>query len=106
VETTNTTTYSLNKLKFTLQFGKTYGIVSGRFGMKESTGGLGLDFHLLQDHLLLSVDLFDSLFNKYPRLQGRAAWAVIGRTFYLLGGVDDVLNTRTWKQIEKLKKKR
>ncbi|HEX2656791.1 MAG TPA: MlaD family protein [Polyangia bacterium] len=94
VKTTNTTTYSLNKLKFTVQFGKTYGIVSGRFGIKESTGGLGLDFHLLQDHLLLSVDLFDSLFNKYPRLQGRAAWAVVGRTFYVLGGVDDVLNTR------------
>ena len=95
VKTTNTTVYSLNKLKFTLQFGKTYGIVTGRFGIKESTGGFGLDFHLLQEHLLLSVDLFDTLFNKWPRLQGRAAWAVFGgRTFYVLGGVDDVLNQR------------
>jgi phospholipid/cholesterol/gamma-HCH transport system substrate-binding protein len=94
VTTTNTTTYSQNKLKFTLQFGKTYGIWTGRFGIKESTGGVGLDVHLMQDHLLLSVDLFDTLFNTYPRLQGRAAVAVWGRTLYVVGGVDDFLNRR------------
>jgi phospholipid/cholesterol/gamma-HCH transport system substrate-binding protein len=95
VTISNTTTYSQNKLKFTLQFGKTYaGILTGRFGIKESTGGLGLDLHLVQDRLLLSVDLFDTLFNTYPRLQGRAAVAVLGHTFYLVGGVDDILNRR------------
>ena len=94
VTTTNVTTYSQNKLKFTLQFGKTYGIVTGRFGIKESTGGVGLDLHLVNDHLLLSVDLFDTLFNTYPRLQGRAAIAVLGHTLYVVGGVDDILNRR------------
>jgi len=90
-----TTTYSQNKLKFTLQFGKTYGgIITGRFGMKESTGGVGLDVHLLSDRQLLSVDLFDTLFNTYPRLQGRASVAVLGHTLYIVGGVDDVLNRR------------
>lgn len=92
---TQTTTYSQNKLKFTLQFGKTYGgIITGRFGMKESTGGVGLDLHLVNDRLLLSVDLFDTLFNTYPRLQGRASVAVVGHTLYIVGGVDDILNRR------------
>src|SRR5207247_1906784 len=43
VERSNVTTYSQNKLKFTLQFGKTIGIWTGRFGIKESTGGVGLE---------------------------------------------------------------
>lgn len=91
----STTTYSLNKFKYTLQFGKTYGMVTARFGIKESTGGFGFDFHLLQDHLLLSVDVFDTQFNTYPRVQGRAAVALFGqRFFYVLGGVDDVINKR------------
>jgi phospholipid/cholesterol/gamma-HCH transport system substrate-binding protein len=90
-----TTTYSQNKLKFTLQFGKTYaGIITGRFGLKESTGGVGLDLHLLDDRLMLSVDFFDTLFNTYPRLQGRASVAVVGHTLYIVGGVDDILNRR------------
>ena len=94
VTTTNVTTYSQNKLKFTLQFGKTYGIWTGRFGIKESTGGVGLDVHLMEDRLVLSADLFDTLFNTYPRLQGRAAVAVWGRMLYVVGGVDDFLNRR------------
>ena len=44
--------------------------------------------------LLLSADLFDTLFNTWPRLQGRAAVAVWGRTLYIVGGVDDFLNRR------------
>jgi phospholipid/cholesterol/gamma-HCH transport system substrate-binding protein len=90
-ETVTTTT---QQLKFTLQFGKTYGIVTGRFGIKESTGGVGLDLHLWQDHLLLSVDLFDTLYNKYPRLQTRASWSPFQRTLYIVGGLDDILNNR------------
>ncbi len=91
---TTTTTYSVNKLKFTFQIGKTYNIFTGRFGIKESTGGFGLDIHLLRDHLLVSADMFDTLFNTWPRLQGRIAWAPYQRYFYLLGGVDDVINKR------------
>jgi phospholipid/cholesterol/gamma-HCH transport system substrate-binding protein len=90
-ETVTTTT---QQLKFTLQFGKTYGIVTGRFGIKESTGGVGLDLHLWQEHLLLSVDLFDTQYNKYPRLQTRASWSPFQRTLYIVGGLDDILNNR------------
>ena len=92
---THVTTYSQNKLKFTLQFGKTYGIFTGRFGIKESTGGVGLDIHLMRNKLILSADMFDTLFNTWPRLQGRAALAVpYFPMLYLVGGVDDFLNHR------------
>ncbi|MBC8133170.1 MAG: MCE family protein [Deltaproteobacteria bacterium] len=90
------TTYSLNRFKYTLQFGKTFfGLVTTRFGIKESTGGVGLDFHLFRERLLLSVDLFDTQFNRYPRVQGRVAIAPFNqRFFYLSGGVDDIINKR------------
>ncbi|MES1204549.1 MAG: MlaD family protein [Pseudomonadota bacterium] len=91
-----TTTYSLNKLKYTLQFGKTFfGLVTGRFGLKESTGGLGLDLHLLRGRFLFSVDLFDTLYNTYPRVQGRVSWAPFGHNLFLVGGVDDIINKRS-----------
>jgi phospholipid/cholesterol/gamma-HCH transport system substrate-binding protein len=91
---TTTTTYS-EKLRFTLQFGKTfYGVLSGRFGIKESTGGVGVDLHLFRERLLLSVDVFDTRFNRLPRVQARASVAIYERRLYVLAGIDDVINER------------
>jgi phospholipid/cholesterol/gamma-HCH transport system substrate-binding protein len=90
----STVTTTSETLKYTLQFGYTYGALTGRFGIKESTGGFGADLHLLNSRLLLSADLFDTKFNQYPRLQARASIALYGRSIYLVGGVDDVLNRR------------
>ena len=87
----NTITIS-QKLRFTLMFGKRYGIVTGRFGIKESTGGLGLDLHLFKDRLMLSTDVFDTRVNQYPRVQGRASWAVWNRSLWAVAGVDDLVN--------------
>ena len=95
LESTETTTYSKNRLKFTLQFAKTlFGVVTGRFGIKESTGGIGVDLHLLNNRLLLSVDVFDTAYNIYPRVQGRLSVAVYQRMLFLIGGLDDVINQR------------
>lgn len=80
------------KLRFSFQLGKCIGAICGRFGIKESTGGLGLDLHLLDDWLSLSADIFDAHSNAYPRLQGRAYVSVYKRYIQLIGGVDDVLN--------------
>jgi phospholipid/cholesterol/gamma-HCH transport system substrate-binding protein len=80
------------QLRFTFQFGKRIGPVAGRFGIKESTGGVGADAYFFDDRLVLSTDLFDMRFNQYPRLAGRAYLAVYKHLVYLLGGVDDVLN--------------
>jgi phospholipid/cholesterol/gamma-HCH transport system substrate-binding protein len=83
---------SLDKLKFSFMFGKRLGFFTGRFGIKESTGGFGGDFSFLDDRLSLSLDLFDARSNEYPRLQGRGSIAVYHRNLYLIAGVDDVLN--------------
>jgi phospholipid/cholesterol/gamma-HCH transport system substrate-binding protein len=83
---------SLDKLRFSLQFGKRIGLFTGRFGIKESTGGAGADLHFLDDRLALSFDLFDARSNEYPRLQGRGTIAVYHHNLFLVAGVDDVLN--------------
>ena len=83
---------SLDKLRFSLQFGKRIGAFVGRFGIKESTGGIGGDLLFFEDRLMLSADLFDARSNEYPRLQGRGSVAVYNRNLFLIAGVDDVLN--------------
>ncbi len=88
-ETTYRTT---EKLRFSLMVGQRLGYVTGRFGLKESTGGIGMDVHLLDDRLTLSADLFDTRANIYPRLQGRAGLSIYKQNLFLVGGVDDVLN--------------
>jgi phospholipid/cholesterol/gamma-HCH transport system substrate-binding protein len=83
---------SLDKLRFSLQFGKRIGPFVGRFGIKESTGGFGGDLLFLDDRLTLSADLFDVRSNEYPRLQARGSIAVYNRNLFLIAGADDILN--------------
>jgi phospholipid/cholesterol/gamma-HCH transport system substrate-binding protein len=64
-----------------------------RFGIKESTGGLGLDVRLPGDQLQLWSDLYDFDANLYPRLKVVAAWEFLKR-LYVVGGVDDAFNDR------------
>jgi phospholipid/cholesterol/gamma-HCH transport system substrate-binding protein len=92
--TETTVRTSLDKLRFSLQFGKRFGMFTGRVGIKESTGGIGADLRFLDDHLTLSIDLFDARSNEYPRLQGRGYWAVYNRNLFLVAGVDDVINQK------------
>ena len=65
----STTVTTTQKLRFTLMLGKRVGPIAGRFGIKESTGGFGVDLFLLDDRLTLSVDVFDTLANQYPRVK-------------------------------------
>jgi phospholipid/cholesterol/gamma-HCH transport system substrate-binding protein len=80
------------KLRVSFQLGKCIAAICGRFGIKESTGGAGVDLHLMDDMLTLSADIFDTQSNAYPRFQGRAYVSVYKRYVQLIGGVDDVLN--------------
>lgn len=82
------------KLRFTFQFGKRVGPVTGRFGIKESTGGFGLDVHLFDDRLTLSTDIFDTRANINPRVQARAFYALYQRNLFLVAGLDDLANLR------------
>ena len=80
------------RLRFTLMFGKRIGPIAGRFGIKESTGGIGVDLHLLDDWLNLSLDVFDARANQYPRIKPTAAVAIWKRNLFILGGGDDLAN--------------
>jgi phospholipid/cholesterol/gamma-HCH transport system substrate-binding protein len=87
-----TTVKTSEKLRISFQFGKRLGAIAGRFGIKESTGGVGTDVFLFDDRLTLSADLFDTRSNVRPRLTGRGSLAVYKRNVFLTGGVDDVMN--------------
>jgi len=85
------------QLRFTLQFGKKVGLspnvaIGGRFGIKESTGGIAGDLYLMRDRLLLSVDVFDAKVNQYPRIKTTLAYAIWQRNLFLVAGADDMAN--------------
>ena len=79
--------------RFTFQFAKRFGWATLRYGLKESTGGVGFDADLTwwDRDLKLSADVFDATFDKYPRVKLTAAYEVF-RHIYILGGVDELLN--------------
>lgn len=80
-----------DKLRFTFMFGKRVGWAAFRFGIKESTGGIGADFYWFNDRLKMNVDAFDATFDRLPRLKVTAAYQLF-RYLYILGGIDDALN--------------
>lgn len=80
-----------DKVRFTFQFGKRIGWLQLRYGLKESSGGVGVDGHWYHDKLRLSMDLFEGTFNRLPRLKVTAAWELFGY-LYIMGGIDDALN--------------
>ena len=83
-----------DKIRFTFQFAKRFGKMTLRYGIKESTGGIGADFDSdvwFNRSLRLSADVFDATFDKYPRVKLTAALELF-RHVYLLGGVDELLN--------------
>ena len=84
-------TTTTNALRFSFQFAKRFGPFTGRFGIKESTGGLGLDLHLLDDRFELRQDLFGFGEELSPRWRIALGYEFI-RKLWLLGGVDDILN--------------
>jgi len=78
---------------FTFQFAKRFAWLTVRYGVKESTGGVGADADAVWwgRNLRLSTDVYDATFDKYPRLKITAMIELV-RHLYLLGGVDDAIN--------------
>jgi phospholipid/cholesterol/gamma-HCH transport system substrate-binding protein len=79
------------QFKFSFMFARKISFVTFRFGIKESTGGIGVDFHFFKESLRIEADLYDFQSNVHPRLKVAAALRFL-RKIYILGGVDDVLN--------------
>ena len=81
------TTTTTEAFRFSLQFAKRFGPFTGRFGIKESTGGIGLDIHLLQDRFVIVNDLFGFSEEVQPRYRVFVEYEFV-KHLWLLGGVD------------------
>jgi len=79
--------------RFTFQLAKRISFATFRFGIKENTGGIGLDFHLWKDRIRFETDLYDFSANVWPRFKVLAAWEFFKR-LYVVGGIDDTFNDR------------
>jgi phospholipid/cholesterol/gamma-HCH transport system substrate-binding protein len=86
------TTTTSSSFRFTLQFARRLGPFTGRFGIKESTGGIGLDLNLLQDRFQLVQDLFGFGEEVQPRYRVYIGYEFIKR-LWLLGGIDQVFSS-------------
>ncbi|OJH41731.1 MlaD family protein [Cystobacter ferrugineus] len=78
---------------FSAQFAKRYYFTTLRFGIIESTGGVGADFHFFKDHLMLRLDAFNFSVAelRYPRIRTSLRAQAFDRIFVTVG-MDDLLN--------------
>lgn len=83
------TTTTTDAFRFTIQFARRMGPFTGRFGIKESTGGLGLDIHLLSNRFEIVNDFFGFGEEIKPRYRLFLAYEFVSK-LWLLGGVDHV----------------
>ena len=93
-ETRTTTT---DGFKFSLILGRSFQFqdwlaVGGRFGIIESSGGIGATMGLFEDRRLeIQTDLFDFSAAQNPRLRTYGTYRFL-EWAYLSGGIDDVIN--------------
>lgn len=82
-----------DKTRFTFQFAKRFDWLTLRYGIKESTGGIGADIDLRwwNRSVKFSADAFDATFDQLPRVKLTLALEVF-KYIYVLGGVDELLN--------------
>jgi phospholipid/cholesterol/gamma-HCH transport system substrate-binding protein len=83
-----TTTESL---LFSLQLAKRIYFMTFRFGILESSGGIGLDLHFFDDSLEINADLFRFGDQNFPNLRVRVGYEIVN-TLFIVGGVDNILN--------------
>ena len=84
-------TITEDRFRLSLQFAKRFYFVTGRIGIIENTGGLGIDAHFLDDTLELSADLFQFDANVNPRLKMWGMYTFFTH-LYIAAGIDDVFN--------------
>ncbi|MBN1205030.1 MAG: MCE family protein [Myxococcaceae bacterium] len=81
--------------KISAQFAKRYYFTTLRFGLIESTGGVGADLHMLEDVLELKLDAFNFSAEelRYPRLRATLRAQAFDHLF-VIAGMDDILNAQ------------
>lgn len=97
-------TVTKESIKFSAQFAKRYSFLTLRFGIIESTGGLGVDFTVpikffyssrwLEEALVLKVDAFNFSIEalRFPRLRATLRFTPFEHV-YVNVGMDDILNS-------------
>jgi phospholipid/cholesterol/gamma-HCH transport system substrate-binding protein len=85
------TTIDWQGIKFTLQYGRRFGWLSLRAGIKDSTGGVGADIDPWGGRIRLTLDVFEFTFNQLPRVRAMLAYRFFSY-LYVTAGVDDILN--------------
>jgi phospholipid/cholesterol/gamma-HCH transport system substrate-binding protein len=83
------TTTTTDAFRFSLQFARRIGPFTGRFGIKESTGGVGLDTHLLSNRFEVVQDLFGFGEEIRPRYRVWIGYEFLHR-LWLIGGADQI----------------
>jgi phospholipid/cholesterol/gamma-HCH transport system substrate-binding protein len=91
VQQVNTVT-TRDAFRFSLGLAKRIEFATFRFGVIESTGGVGLDLHFVDDDLEVTTDVFGFGERAYPRMRTNLAFQIVSR-LWILGGVDDYLNS-------------
>ncbi|MFK7990364.1 MAG: MlaD family protein [Sandaracinaceae bacterium] len=79
------------QLLFSLQLAKRLYFMTFRFGILESSGGIGLDFHFFEDRLEFNADLFRFGDQALPSLRVRGSYEIVN-TLFIMAGVDNILN--------------
>ncbi len=78
-------------LLFSFMFARRLRFATFRFGIKESSGGVGMNIHLLRDRIEFVTDLYRFGDDVYPRLKELVAIEFL-RHLYIIGGVNDIIN--------------
>jgi phospholipid/cholesterol/gamma-HCH transport system substrate-binding protein len=86
-----TRTETTNGFRFTFMFARRLGPATFLFGIRESSGGVGLNLHAFDDRLELQSDLFGFGENVRPRWRERFQYEFVKR-IWVVAGVDDLLN--------------
>jgi phospholipid/cholesterol/gamma-HCH transport system substrate-binding protein len=78
-------------LRFTIMLAKQVRFATFRFGIMESSGGLGLDLDFFEERLTIDTDIFDFGANALPRIRTRVGFEIVSR-FWVVAGLDDMAN--------------
>ena len=95
------TVTSINSLKFSAEFAKRFYWATFRFGIIESTGGVGVDLHFWRDQLTLKTDIFDFANQRlrWPRVRTSLQLTFL-QHLYVNAGVDDIFNPPIYSQLD------
>ncbi|MCP3676073.1 MAG: MCE family protein [Deltaproteobacteria bacterium] len=97
VTTTGGTTTTVNEVtitddfKFSAQVARRFGGLTLRGGLLESTGGVGMDYHLWDDKIRFTFDAFDFDQTRNPHLKAGLSYS-FAKFFFLSGGYDDFVS--------------